>query len=229
MKSKIARNLVGIFAILFIQTSCWDFIWNLIAHPNTSMDFGPTDLPWQPYTMMPSSTVTKDAMEVKPEIASQPQHPTLTQTATATTTATATASMTTTLTQTVTATGTSVPPAPPCLVPLLPPEDNSFGSFGKISFSWESNIEAASYTVIVTAPNGTVMTFPVKTNEYSRWIESFSWGGEFTWQVAALDANGNTLCLSKPMRFTKMVTEASQTAVPQGSDPKPQGPHSTFP
>jgi hypothetical protein len=75
------------------------------------------------------------------------------------------------------------------------------------------------------------MKFPAKTNEYSRWIESFSWGGEFTWQVAALDANGNTLCLSQPMRFTKKVTEASQTAVPHGSgsNSKPKWPPSTFP
>jgi hypothetical protein len=83
--------------------------------------------------------------------------------------------------------------------------------------------------VVVTAPNGTVMTFPAGSTEYSRWIESFSWGGEFTWQVMALDADGNVLCRSESRRFTKPVTEPSSTPVPAGKKEKPRPGYTTGP
>jgi len=60
-----------------------------------------------------------------------------------------------------------------------------------------------------------MMTFPANSTEYSRWIESFSWGGEFTWHVLAFDEEGKEICRSTSTKFTKPVTEPSQTAVPR--------------
>ncbi|BCY16490.1 hypothetical protein hrd7_03390 [Leptolinea sp. HRD-7] len=173
-----------------------------------------TEIPWPTFTLQPTTTATLEDKKIQK---SEPSTPTLTQTETITATASATKTATSTTTATATTTTTA---KPPCLIPLTPPEGTGFDAFGKISFSWTSNIEAASYVVAVTAPNGTVMTFPSKSNEYSRWIESFAWGGEFSWQVLALDAEGNVLCRSVPVTFKKPVTEPSLTAVPQGRDPE---------
>ncbi len=186
----------------------------------------PEQVPPQPSgstQIIPTFTV-KPAADTKPVIPAEVTFVEQSTTPAATLTETLTLVPTTTQTATHTTTGTS---APPCLVPLSPPKDNSFGSFGKVTFSWEANIDASSYAVIVTAPGGTVMTFPAASTTYSRWIESFPWGGEFTWQVAALDGTGNTLCLSSLTHFTKKVTEPSYTAVPQGSDPTPRSKKST--
>jgi hypothetical protein len=128
-----------------------------------------------------------------------------------------------TITPSLSPTQTVVPSetvAPICLLPLTPVNDSAFDSYGKISFSWVSNVEAASYLVMVTAPNGTEMQFATEKNPYSRYVESFPWGGDFTWHVIALDANGEELCQSKTSSFSKKETLPTATAVPRGSGKK---------
>lgn len=134
-------------------------------------------------------------------------------TTTETATETPSASPTVTATETVTpsVTSTSV-----CLQPGIPSDSAEFGPFGRINFDWTANVDAAAYLVQVTSPTGLDMTFRSNTPEYSRYVESFPWGGEYTWQVVALDANGNELCRSISSKFTKPLTEPSQTAVPRG-------------
>ena len=204
------RNIIGIFAIFFFEGCCILGWFNPITNEEAHFSEEATRR---------AIEATGRAFDATYMALDVPETPTPSITATVSPTTTQTVVPTTT--QTVTSTVTV---KPDCLIPLAPPDSSSFGSFGEISFSWDSNVDAASFVVAVTAPNGTVMTFPAKdSGEYSRWIESFPWGGEFTWQVLALDPDGNVLCRSASMRFTKPVTEPSQTAVPRSKPPSPVG------
>jgi hypothetical protein len=211
MNNRIFQIVMALLALTTVQCTCQEALWEGLTH--TGSGFDPlkgwfTEIP--PPTAQPTSTVTVTAT----------QTPIPTSTTTATQTLTRTIVPTGTPTATATVTNTA---EPPCLIPLTPPDGAGFDAFGRINFSWESNINAASYAVTVTSPTGTVMTFPVTGNSYSRWIESFFYGGAYTWQVLALDAEGNVLCRSVPVSFKKPVTEPSQTAVPHGVDPAPRG------
>lgn len=207
MKNHISHNALFLMGLLILTSlGC---VWDLHKY-FTNPHSGPT-------ATLPSNIQSEDPKEKSSTPESLKAAPAATTTLTTTRESSATQTVTSTVipstTQTVTTTGTT---APACLVPLAPPDSSSFGSFGQISFSWESNTDAASYAVVVTAPNGTLMTFPTNLTEYTRWIESFSCGGEFSWQVLAFDEEGNEICRSAYTKFTKPVTEPSSTAVPRG-------------
>lgn len=220
MRLNHVRILIGFLALLTVQCSCQEVMFYLVSHPG-GFEYDTQDgivTPGTKWTQMAIATMAAQTIQATMATASPTVTLTVSQTPSQTTTATITEISTPTSTLTVTPTITATA-KPICLIPLTPPDGTGFDAFGKISFSWTSNIEAASYVVAVTAPNGTVMTFPSKSNEYSRWIESFAWGGKFSWQVLALDAEGNVLCRSVPVTFKKPVTEPSVTAVPQGKGP----------
>jgi hypothetical protein len=221
MRLNHARILIGFLALLTVQCSCQEVMFYLASHPG-GFEYDTQNgivTPGTRWTEMARATLVEQAFRATMSTATPTTTLTVTRTPTQTTTATMTVTSSPTPTLTVTTTTTTTA-EPSCLILSSPPDGAGFGAFGNISFSWESNINAASYVVVVTSPVGIVMTFPVSGTNYSRWIESFSYGGAYTWQVLALDAEGNVLCRSAAVMFKKPITEPSQTAVPHGGDPK---------
>jgi hypothetical protein len=201
MSRILVQNITVVASLILATPSCW-----VVDAILASMGLNKKE----PVLILYTATPTPEEGS-KPITAKEVQAPIPTTTNTVTPTTTQT--LVPTITQTVTSTSTLVPV---CLVPLGPADATGFDAFGKISFSWTSNVDAASYQVVITAPNGVVMTFLTNMSEYSRYVESFPWAGEYSWQVVALDANGKELCRSISRTFTKPVTEPSQTAVPRG-------------
>lgn len=210
MKNQHMFNLFLILSILVIQSTCCDNFANMDL---TKQNWG-LDVPLPPFfqtrTILPPTSLA-----TAKESETNTPYPTSTVIPSNTVNASPTTTQTLIPTDTIT---------PVCLQPLSPAESTTFGSTGKISFSWASNIEAASYMIVITAPNGTKMSFKATdTDHYSRYLESFAWGGEYAWQVVALDADGKELCRSIPLAFTKPVTEPTLTAVPRPVKENPPG------
>jgi hypothetical protein len=74
---------------------------------------------------------------------------------------------------------------------------------GKVTFSWEAMPEAVRYQLQFTLPSGKMVSFDTPNTSSTRYIESFLASGVYTWQVVALDGNGQVLCIAAPFTFTK--------------------------
>ncbi len=85
-----------------------------------------------------------------------------------------------------------------------------------MTFTWEALIEATTFQIVFTAPNGTEMRFSTRNERYSRYAESFPWGGEYQWQVVALDGDGKPVCSSAHFTFKK----AESRITPQNVKPE---------
>jgi hypothetical protein len=135
--------------------------------------------------------------------------------------ATAVPSVTATIQPTLTATKTSTITSTPICLQLLTPVDGiELANTGKMVFTWKSLVNAATYKIELIPPNGKEISFISKGTQYSRYAESIPMGGEFTWQVIALDENGKELCSSVASSFEK--PELPPTGIP-GSQNSSEG------
>ena len=82
----------------------------------------------------------------------------------------------------------------------LPPE-------GKVTFSWTPMNEAGSYVLNIIPPSGETVTFETDQTFRDRYMEAFTAGGEYQWQVTAKGADGSEICISKAFVFDKPAYE----------------------
>ena len=82
---------------------------------------------------------------------------------------------------------------------LSPLQGSQLKAIGRVSFTWEAFPGAASYRLEIISPTGKKVTFIVKSTRHDRYMESLPWGGNFIWQVVALDAGLSGM--EKPIGF----------------------------
>lgn len=124
--------------------------------------------------------------------------PTPTPTPTASPTATSTNTVTPTATATLTPTATLTLKATQLLcVDLLAPENGAeLPAGGKVTFAWTGLDGAETYLLTFTLPSGVTATFETGGTTRDRYMEAFSPGGEYHWNVTALAADGSQMCSS---------------------------------
>ncbi len=105
---------------------------------------------------------------------------------------------------------------PTCIQLISPAEGTEFPRIGRMTFTWDALVAAASFQIVFTAPNGTEMRFSTRDERYSRYAESFPWGGEYQWQIVALDEDGKPVCSSARSTFKK----AESRTTPQNAKPE---------
>ena len=121
--------------------------------------------------------------------------------------------------ETPTLTATPSPMATPTVTPLVcfqlsfPQDGAVLPNKDGVVFSWGEQAGAVKYILTFTFPNGLPVTFESRKNEHIRYMESLIMGGEYTWQVTALDAAGETICSAKPYTFSKPFAD---TPMPTG-------------
>ena len=91
----------------------------------------------------------------------------------------------------------------PCLTLIFPENGSDLPKEGLITFLWNDQPGASAYRLEIIPPDGKMVTFTEAETVHNQYAESLPWGGEHTWQVVALDANGNAICTSKSFTFTK--------------------------
>ena len=124
-------------------------------------------------------------------------------------------------TETLTPTLTFIPTpilseAEGCAQPLTPENETDFPTAEKVIFSWTEMPNAASYILNITMPSKDIVTFESEETEITRYIEAFTQGGEYKWNVTTLNATGEEICSSDFFVFTKPET-------PQTPENKTQG------
>ena len=94
-------------------------------------------------------------------------------------------------------------PKPSCLRLFEPPNGASLPSIGKQTFEWEPLAGATKYLLEINAPGYRKQTFESEQPSLYRWLNTIPWAGDYSWQVTALDASGQVICVSGPFNFTK--------------------------
>ena len=91
----------------------------------------------------------------------------------------------------------------PCFKLLTPENGTELENIGKVTFSWEAMQDAGKYMLEFTLPTGQPLVFETTETSITRYIESFTLGGEFLWKVTAFDQQNNLICISTPFSFSK--------------------------
>ena len=95
-------------------------------------------------------------------------------------------------------------PEPSCLGLLKPKNGETLPSIGKQTFEWEPLSEASKYLLEINPPPYHYkQTFESKEPSLYRWLDTIPWAGDYSWQVSALNAKGQVICVSEPFTFTK--------------------------
>lgn len=74
---------------------------------------------------------------------------------------------------------------------------------GKVTFEWTALEGADSYLLTFNLPSGKSVTLETGATTRDRYMEVFSPGGEYQWNVTALAVEGNLVCSSASHTFTK--------------------------
>ena len=104
---------------------------------------------------------------------------------------------------------------PSCVELLTPENEIEFGETAKVIFSWTAMDNTASYILNITLPFGNITTFESEETEITRYIEAFTQGGEYQWNVTALNAAGEEICSSDFFSFTKPETPQKPENAPK--------------
>ena len=115
----------------------------------------------------------------------------------------------------------TVPPTetkkPSCFKLLNPPDEAYLQTMGKLYFEWKPLEGAEKYVLEITAPYGKKQEFESTESSVMRWLDTLPSAGPYTWQVTALDADGNVICVEGPYDFNKSAYVPSKT--PKGNPP----------
>lgn len=108
-----------------------------------------------------------------------------------------------------TATFTLIPEALSCIELLTPEDKTELPAEGKVTFSWTALDEAALYSLNFIFPDGLTLEFETNETTKNRYMEAFSMhpaytqDGKHQWNVTALNAAGEEICISDIFVFTK--------------------------
>lgn len=91
----------------------------------------------------------------------------------------------------------------PCISLVSPAEGAVVDHNNPVNFQWTSRVEAAQYVLKLSYPDGTTVSFETTETQIARYFDSLLSTVNFSWEVAALDADGNTMCTSPTGTFIK--------------------------
>lgn len=131
--------------------------------------------------------------------------------------ATLTAFPTPTPTASVTPTPTALlSPNAVCTLQLLSPANGAtLPASGELVFHWSPQPGAEEYRLQIISINGAVNTFSTTNTSLTRYLESLSAAGTYSWQVSALDEHGQVICTAGSFMFTKPATVIETLLPPQ--------------
>ncbi len=98
-----------------------------------------------------------------------------------------------------------------CLTLLTPVNGVEIPPVGKVTFSWTEIGEAEKYILNIILPSGDIVPFETNQTFYDRYMEAFSTGGEYQWQVIAQDKDGSEICVSDVAKFDKSAYQPPQS------------------
>ncbi|MEI7988899.1 MAG: protein kinase [Chloroflexota bacterium] len=97
-----------------------------------------------------------------------------------------------------------------------PKPGTAFEAAGLTTFSWSEFAGASSYRMDIFPNHGKKVTFMTNTTTKKQYIESLPWGGEFIWQVVALDSSGKPIGFSGQTTFTKPILPGVMVCIDKG-------------
>lgn len=90
-----------------------------------------------------------------------------------------------------------------CVTLLSPVDGVEIPPVGKVTFSWTAMDEAGKYVLNIILPTGDTVPFETDQTVYDRYMEAFTFGGEYQWQVVAQRIDGSEICISDIAKFDK--------------------------
>ena len=119
-----------------------------------------------------------------------------------------------------TETPTEAPTEPPlaCVTLLAPENGVDLSITGKVTFSWTPIDEAGSYVLNFILPSGATVSFETDQTSRDRFMEAFTPGGQYQWQVIVRGAGGSDICVSEVFTFSKPAYEQPQKPKGDGND-----------
>lgn len=99
----------------------------------------------------------------------------------------------------------------PCMSLVNPPNDQVVDYNDPVVFQWTSKVQATKYVLTLHYPDGTYIFFETTDTQLTRYFDEMRGNVNFTWDVAALDANGNEMCKSPTGSFTKPAPQPKKT------------------
>ncbi len=101
--------------------------------------------------------------------------------------------------------GTEEPTETPmtCVTLLTPVNGIEIPPVGKVTFSWTAMDEAGKYVLSIILPSGDIVPFETDQTFHDQYVEAFSMGGEYQWQVIAQSIDGSDICVGEIARFNK--------------------------
>jgi hypothetical protein len=94
-------------------------------------------------------------------------------------------------------------PSLACVTLLTPENSADLPPTGKVTFSWTPMDGADSYNLNIILPSGETVTFETDQTFRDRYMEAFTAGSEYGWQVIAQGEDGNEICISESFTFDK--------------------------
>ena len=106
-------------------------------------------------------------------------------------------------------------PKPSCFKLLNPVDGAYLPSIGKVSFEWEPFSGAEKYRLEISASYHTPQVFETTDTSVTRYLATLPWEGPYDWQVTAMKANGETLCVVGLYSFNKPKFRPTSTPKPE--------------
>jgi hypothetical protein len=108
-----------------------------------------------------------------------------------------------------------------CSVPQEPTDGSVLGKIGQVQFNWTEQPGAQTYILTFLNADGSRARVETTSNSASLFIEVLPAGGEYTWFVTALGADGTEICSSASITFSKPKADPTQKPTPED---KPEPP-----
>lgn len=123
-----------------------------------------------------------------------------------------------------TAVESALPPAGAsnaCSVPQEPSDGSVLGKIGQVQFNWTEQPGAQTYILTFLNADGSRARVETSSNSASLFIEVLPAGGEYTWFVTALGADGTEICSSASITFSKPKADPTQKPTPEDKPERP--------
>lgn len=98
----------------------------------------------------------------------------------------------------------------PCISLVSPAEGAIVEHNNPATFEWTSRVEASKYVLKLSYSDGTTVFFETTGTQVERYFDDLRSAMNFSWEVAALDADGNTMCTSPTGTFVKPEPKATK-------------------
>jgi hypothetical protein len=104
---------------------------------------------------------------------------------------------------------------------IQPEGGSSLPHQGKVKFEWEAQSGAEKYVITFVNTNGNTVSFDTKETSIEKYIEILPEGGDYSWNVTAIGADGSEICKSPTVSFSKPDSKWTPPEKPQEEEEEP--------